>query len=102
MVIIFNWWQERKMRKAAKELLSSSPTDVLMDQLNERSVFIDTSTKIKDVVDQYQPDEIQFSDEVEFKIDLEEFDPQSSISEPIIKPDGDMSKPESDGTVTSI
>ena len=102
MVIIFNWWQERKMRKAAKELLSSSPTDVLMDQLNERSVFIDTSTKIKDVVDQYQPDEIQFSDEIEFKIDLEEFDPKSSISEPIIKPDGDMSKPESDGTVTSI
>ena len=58
LVILFNWWQERKMRKAAAKQFSSSPDDVLMDDFaadvfEETAVLIEPSTKIKDVVDRY-------------------------------------------------
>ena len=79
LVILFNWWQERKMRKAAAKQFSLSPDDVLMDDFaadvfEETAVLIEPSTKIKDVVDRYDTEDVHLPDEVEFKIDLGEFE----------------------------
>ena len=100
MVIVFNWWQERKMRKAAEKQIPIPQDDLLMDQFEERTVSIDTSTKIKDVVVRHELDEVQFRNEVEFKIDIEGFDhgegaldgknesnieaPRAEVEEPIL------------------
>lgn len=66
------------MRKALASQFSASPNDVLMDDLaddefEETAVLIEPSTKIKDVVDRYDTEEVHLPDEVEFKIDLGEF-----------------------------
>ena len=79
LVILSNWWQERKMRKAAAKQFSLSPDDVLMDDFaadvfEETAVLIEPSTKIKDVVDRYDTEDVHLPDEVEFKIDLGEFE----------------------------
>ena len=74
LVIIVNWWQERKIRKAAKQQFSMPEDDVLMDTVEETAVLIDPSTKIKDVVDEYKSDDFQLADEVEFKIDSGSFE----------------------------
>lgn len=100
MVIVFNWWQERKMRKAAEKQIPIPQDDLLMDQFEEKTVSIDTSTKIKDVVVRHELDEVQFRNEVEFKIDIEGFDhgegaldgknesnieaPRAEVEEPIL------------------
>jgi FtsZ-interacting cell division protein ZipA len=79
LVILFNWWQERKMRKAAAKQFPTPPSDVLMDDFSadvflETAVLIEPSTKIKDVVDRYDTEDVRLPDEVEFKIDLGESD----------------------------
>jgi len=79
LVILFNWWQERKMRKAAAKQFPAPPSDVLMDDFSadvfvETAVLIEPSTKIKDVVDRYDAEDVRLPDEVEFKIDLGESD----------------------------
>ena len=85
LVIVFNWWQERKMRKAAEKQFSTPQGDVLMDELDDALTF-DPTTKIKDVADRYDAEDIQLPDEVEFEIDLAEFEhePVSEIGEPAI------------------
>jgi FtsZ-interacting cell division protein ZipA len=79
LVILFNWWQERKMRKAAAKQFPTPPSDVLMDDFSadvflETALLIEPSTKIKDVVDRYDTEDVRLPDEVEFKIDLGESD----------------------------
>lgn len=79
LVILFNWWQERKMRKATENQFSEAPSDVLMDDFatevfEETAVLIEPSAKIKDVVDRYDADDVHLPDEVEFKIDLGAFE----------------------------
>jgi FtsZ-interacting cell division protein ZipA len=86
LVILFNWWQERKMRKVTEKQFSASPTDLLMndfadDVFEETAVLIEPSTKIKDVVDRYDTDDVRLPDEVEFKIDLGEFEHGSVVIE---------------------
>jgi FtsZ-interacting cell division protein ZipA len=90
LVILFNWWQERKMRKAADKQFSVSPSDVLMDDFTadvfeETAVLIEPSTKIKDVVERYDVKDVHFPDEVEFKIELGES--ERDIAEIIHVPD---------------
>jgi FtsZ-interacting cell division protein ZipA len=75
LVILFNWWQERKIRKAAEKQFLVPSGDVLLDDFSadvfeETAVLIDSSTKIKDVVDRYDIEDMRLPDEVEFKIDL--------------------------------
>lgn len=90
LVILFNWWQERKMRIAAAKQFSVSPSDVLMDDFTadvfeETAVLIEPSTKIKDVVDRYDVKDVHLPDEVEFKIELGES--QRDVAEVIHVPD---------------
>ncbi len=86
LVILFNWWQERKMRKVTEKQFSASPSDLLMndfadDVFEETAVLIEPSTKIKDVVDRYDTDDVRLPDEVEFKIDLGDFEHESVVIE---------------------
>ena len=86
LVILFNWWQERKMRKVTEKQFSASPSDLLMndfadDVFEETAVLIEPSTKIKDVVDRYDADDVRLPDEVEFKIDLGDFEHESVVIE---------------------
>ncbi len=86
LVILFNWWQERKMRKVTEKQFSASPSDLLMndfadDVFEETAVLIEPSTKIKDVVDRYDADDVRLPDEVEFKIDLGDFEHGSVVIE---------------------
>jgi len=67
------------MRKADAKQFSAPPSDVLMDDFSadifvETAVLIEPSTKIKDVVDRYDTENVRLPDEVEFKIDLGESD----------------------------
>jgi len=67
------------MRKAAAKQFPTPPSDVLMDDFSadvflETAVLIEPSTKIKDVVDRYDTEDVRLPDEVEFKIDLGESD----------------------------
>jgi FtsZ-interacting cell division protein ZipA len=85
LVILFNWWQERKMRKTAEKQFSTPQSDVLMDDFSadafeETAVLIDSSTKIKDVVDRYDTQDVHLPDEVEFKIDLGESDRDDEVT----------------------
>ena len=90
LVIVFNWWQERKLRKAAENQFSFPQGDALMDPLEddafeddkfeESAVLIDSSTKIKDVVERYDTEDISLPDEVEFKIDLGESDHDAEMN----------------------
>ena len=69
------------MRKAAAKQFSAPPSDVLMDDFSadvfvETAVLIEPSTKIKEVVDRYDTEDVRLPDEVEFKIDLGESDLQ--------------------------
>jgi len=69
------------MRKAAAKQFPTPPSDVLMDDFSsdvflETAVLIEPSTKIKDVVDRYDTEDVRLPDEVEFKIDLGESDLQ--------------------------
>ena len=86
LVILFNWWQERKMRKVTEKQFSASSSDLLMndfadDVFEETAVLIEPSTKIKDVVDRYDTDDVRLPDEVEFKIDLGDFEHESAVIE---------------------
>jgi FtsZ-interacting cell division protein ZipA len=86
LVILFNWWQERKMRKVTEKQFSASSSDLLMndfadDVFEETAVLIEPSTKIKDVVDRYDTDDVRLPDEVEFKIDLGDFEHESVVIE---------------------
>ena len=63
------------MRKATEKQFLDSSSDVLMDdfsadEFEETAVLIEPSTKIKDVVDRYDTEDVHLPDEVEFKIDL--------------------------------
>jgi FtsZ-interacting cell division protein ZipA len=85
LVILFNWWQERKMRKTAEKQFTSPQSDVLMDEFSadvfeETAVLIDSSTKIKDVVDRYDTQDVHLPDEVEFKIDLGETERDDEVT----------------------
>ncbi len=85
LVILFNWWQERKMRKAAAKQFSVPPTDVLMDDFSaavfkETAVLIEPSSKIKDVVDRYYPEDDRLKDGVNFKIDLGGFEHDAAVT----------------------
>lgn len=85
LVILFNWWQERKIRKAAEKQFLVSPGDVLMDDFSadafeETAVLIDSSTKIKDVVDRYDTADVHLPDEVDFKIDLGKFEHNDEVT----------------------
>jgi hypothetical protein len=85
LVILFNWWQERKIRKAAEKQFLVSPGDVLMDDFSadafeETAVLIDSSTKIKDVVDRYDTADVHLPDEVDFKIDLGKFEHDDEVT----------------------
>ena len=67
------------MRKAAAKQFPTPPSDVLMDDFSadvflETALLIEPSTKIKDVVDRYDTEDVRLPDEVEFKIDLGESD----------------------------
>jgi FtsZ-interacting cell division protein ZipA len=86
LVILFNWWQERKMRKVTEKQFSATSSDLLMDDFaddvfEETAVLIEPSTKIKDVVDRYVTDDVRLPDEVEFKIDLGDFEHESVVIE---------------------
>lgn len=86
LVILFNWWQERKMRKVTEKQFSATSSDLLMndfadDVFEETAVLIEPSTKIKDVVDRYDTDDVRLPDEVEFKIDLGDFEHESVVIE---------------------
>lgn len=86
LVILFNWWQERKMRKVSEKQFSASSSDLLMndfadDVFEETAVLIEPSTKIKDVVDRYDTDDVRLPDEVEFKIDLGDFEHETVVIE---------------------
>lgn len=79
LVILFNWWQERKIRKAAVKQFTATSHDILMDDFaldvpQESSVLIESSTKIKDVIDRYDAEDVYLPDEIEFKIDLANID----------------------------
>jgi len=63
------------MRKAAEKQFSFPQGDVLMDTLEddvleETAVLIESSTKIKDIVNRYDAQDVHLPDEVDFKIDL--------------------------------
>lgn len=105
LVIVFNWWQERKLRKAAVKQFAMMQDDVLMNALDEPLPF-DASTKIKDVVSKHNSDEIQLPDEVEFKIDLDKFEheslnelvaPKASFEEASMKADPREQEPPASG-----
>ena len=96
LVILFNWWQERKIRKAAEKQFSKPQDDLLMngvefadalDPFEESAVLIESSTKIKDVVDRYDASDVHLPDEVEFKIDLSGSDIDDELTEKVISED---------------
>jgi FtsZ-interacting cell division protein ZipA len=85
LVILFNWWQERKIRKTAEKQFATPQSDVLMDDFSsdafeETAVLIDSSTKIKDVVDRFDSQDVHLPDEVEFKIDLGESERDDEVT----------------------
>lgn len=73
------------MRKTAEKQFASPQSDVLMDEFSadvfeETAVLIDSSTKIKDVVDRYDTQDVHLPDEVEFKIDLGETERDDEVT----------------------
>lgn len=100
LVIVFNWWQERKMRRAAEKQFSIPQDDILMDDVEE-TISFDSSTKIKDIADRYDAEDVELPDEVEFKIDLDGFghEPVGDIKEPTVTISDDVIAEESNAVV---
>ena len=73
LLVIFNWWQERKIRKAADKHLEVPQQDLLIDDedapesVTEQTIVTDNT-------------EINLIDEVEFKIDVGDVAPELTVT----------------------
>lgn len=73
LVIAFNWWQERKIRKAAEKQFAFT-----QEQDSQAYDLMEASFEVNDLVD-FADDAIAtdpIADEVEFKIDIDEISPE--------------------------
>ncbi len=73
LVIAFNWWQERKIRKAAEKQFAFT-----QEQDSQAHDLMEASFEVNDLVD-FADDALAtdpITDEVEFKIDIDEISPE--------------------------
>lgn len=73
LLIAFNWWQERKIRKAAEKQFAFT-----QEQDSQAHDLMEASFEVNDLVD-FADDAIAtdpIADEVEFKIDIDEISPE--------------------------
>ena len=73
LVIAFNWWQERKIRKAADKQFAFT-----QEQDSQAHDLMEASFEVNDLVD-FADDALAtdpITDEVEFKIDIDEISPE--------------------------
>ena len=73
LLVIFNWWQERKIRKAADKHLEVPQQDLLIDD-EDASESVTEQTIVTDNT------EINLIDEVEFKIDVGDVAPELTVT----------------------
>ena len=80
LVVAFNWWQARKIRKAAETQFQMPEEDILMEEAAALALEPQVLHSEVGVSD------INLSDDIEFKIDIEEVvtsfsEPEESVSE---------------------
>lgn len=78
LVIAFNWWQERKIRKAAEKQFAFTQAQSLQEQDSQAQDLMEESFEVNDLVD-FTDDALatgSITDEVEFKIDIDEISPE--------------------------